>query len=124
MHYPINLLIHLQRNWGIPMKRKESITTAFQIVIGGIVKAVLLVLLTLLLGILQSTFTVLLFFAALRVVAGGYHMDNYKQMHGDLLRDIFRVRLSCQIYISSLLECRHAHNTDRPGFPDGVDILN
>jgi accessory gene regulator B len=58
-------------------EKKRVYYYGFQIVIGGIVKAILMVLLSLLLGIFQSTLTVLLFFAALRIVAGGYHMDNY-----------------------------------------------
>ena len=58
-------------------EKKRIYYYAFQVLIGGIVKAILLVLITLLLGIFHSTFTVLFFFALLRVVAGGYHMDNY-----------------------------------------------
>ncbi|NTV89019.1 MAG: accessory gene regulator B family protein [Clostridiales bacterium] len=48
-----------------------------QIIIGGIVKFALLVLVTLVLGVFVPTFTVLGFFAAVRIFAGGYHMDDY-----------------------------------------------
>jgi accessory gene regulator B len=58
-------------------EKKRVYYYGFQIVIGGIVKFVLLVLITLLLGVFLPTFTVLIFFGALRVPAGGYHMDNY-----------------------------------------------
>jgi Membrane protein putatively involved in post-translational modification of the autoinducing quorum-sensing peptide len=58
-------------------EKKRVYYYGFQIVIGGLFKAVLMVLLSLVLGIFQSTFTVLAFFAVLRLVAGGYHMDNY-----------------------------------------------
>ena len=58
-------------------EKKRVYYYGLQVVIGGLVKGILLVLLTLLLGIFHSTFSVLLFFAALRIFAGGYHMDNY-----------------------------------------------
>lgn len=58
-------------------EKKRVYYYGFQVVIGGLVKGVLLVLLTLLLGIFHSTFSVLFFFAALRIFAGGYHMDSY-----------------------------------------------
>ena len=58
-------------------EKKRVYYYGFQVVIGGLVKGILLVLLTLLLGIFHSTFSVLFFFAALRIFAGGYHMDNY-----------------------------------------------
>ncbi len=49
----------------------------FQIVLGGIVKIVLLVLITLLAGIFTETMTMLAFYSLFRLVAGGYHMDDY-----------------------------------------------
>lgn len=49
----------------------------FQIIIGGIVKFLVLLLATLITGIFLSTFTTLLFFGALRVPGGGYHMGSY-----------------------------------------------
>lgn len=49
----------------------------FQIIIGGIVKLLILVAVTLAAGIFQSTFTALFFFALLRMIAGGYHMGSY-----------------------------------------------
>ncbi|NJD02934.1 MAG: accessory regulator AgrB [Ruminiclostridium sp.] len=60
-------------------EKKRVYYYGFQIVIGGLVKGILLVLLAFLLGILHSTLSVLFFFAALRIVAGGYHMDNYNR---------------------------------------------
>jgi len=47
----------------------------FQIVIGSIVKGVIIATVCLLLGILKETAAVLVFFAALRLFAGGYHMN-------------------------------------------------
>lgn len=58
-------------------EKKRVYYYGFQVIIGGLVKGILLVLLTLLLGIFHSTFSVLFFFAVLRIFAGGYHMDNY-----------------------------------------------
>lgn len=49
----------------------------FQIIIGGIVKFLLLVAVTMAAGIFLSTFTALFFFAVLRIIAGGYHMGSY-----------------------------------------------
>ena len=58
-------------------EKKRVYYYAFQVIIGSLVKGILLILLTLLLGTFKSTFTVLFFFAALRLVAGGYHMNSY-----------------------------------------------
>ncbi len=49
----------------------------FQVVIGAIVKGVLLVGISLLLGVLKPALIIMAAFAALRVMAGGYHMDTY-----------------------------------------------
>lgn len=49
----------------------------FQIVIGGIFKFILLFISAAILGILKETAVLLLVFASLRTVAGGYHMDKY-----------------------------------------------
>ena len=49
----------------------------FQIIIGALVKGVLLIGISTLLGALVPTLLVTLFFSSLRVVAGGYHMDTY-----------------------------------------------
>lgn len=48
-----------------------------QVIIGSLVKTILLVAVTLILGLFEATIAVMLFFAALRITAGGYHMDNY-----------------------------------------------
>lgn len=58
-------------------EKKRVYYYGLQVIIGGAFKGILLVLLTLLLGIFYSTFSVLFFFALLRVFAGGYHMDSY-----------------------------------------------
>ncbi|MCX7747297.1 MAG: accessory gene regulator B family protein [Clostridia bacterium] len=49
----------------------------FQVVIGAIIKGALLLSLALIFRTLIPTFTILLVFASLRVIAGGYHMDTY-----------------------------------------------
>lgn len=49
----------------------------FQIIIGGAVKLAFLILISLLLGSLIPTLLISLFFATLRVIAGGYHMNTY-----------------------------------------------
>ncbi|MDO8685851.1 MAG: accessory gene regulator B family protein [Clostridiales bacterium] len=49
----------------------------FQIVFGGVFKFVILCLLTTLLGVFIPTITVLIFFASLRIIAGGYHFDKF-----------------------------------------------
>ncbi|MFZ5988496.1 MAG: accessory gene regulator ArgB-like protein [Bacillota bacterium] len=49
----------------------------FQIVIGGIVKGLLLLLLALITGTLLPSITIVLIFSSLRTIAGGYHMDSY-----------------------------------------------
>ncbi len=67
----------LTKELGHSHEKKRVYYYGFQIVIGGIVKTAVLVLLTLLLGIFQSTLTVIAFFAVPRIFAGGYHMDNY-----------------------------------------------
>lgn len=50
---------------------------SFQIIIGGIVKLLLLTAIALLTGSFIETFTVLAFYAGFRIVAGGYHMNDY-----------------------------------------------
>lgn len=49
----------------------------FQIIIGAMVKGILLTASTLLLGTFVPTMVIMLVFASLRVIAGGYHMDTY-----------------------------------------------
>jgi accessory gene regulator B len=49
----------------------------FQIVIGAIVKGILLIGTSLILGTLLPTLFLLLIFGSLRMLAGGYHMDTY-----------------------------------------------
>ncbi|RCX10342.1 accessory gene regulator B [Anaerobacterium chartisolvens] len=49
----------------------------FQIVLGSVFKIIILVATGLLLGILYPLILISLCFAALRVLAGGYHMDSY-----------------------------------------------
>ncbi|MDP4267032.1 MAG: accessory gene regulator B family protein [Bacteroidota bacterium] len=49
----------------------------FQVVIGGIVKAVLVVIITLLTGSLLPAMIIIGVFGSIRVLAGGYHMDTY-----------------------------------------------
>lgn len=49
----------------------------FQIVLGGIVKVSLLVLISYILGALMPTLTLVFFFATLRSIAGGVHLDTY-----------------------------------------------
>ena len=50
---------------------------SFQIILGGLVKAAFLIILALLTGSIIETFSVILFYAGLRTLAGGYHMDDY-----------------------------------------------
>jgi accessory gene regulator B len=49
----------------------------FQVVIGGIVKGLLLILLALLTGTIVPALMIVVFFSSLRSLAGGYHMDTY-----------------------------------------------
>ncbi len=49
----------------------------FQMIIGELVKTVILVIVSLLLGTFVPTLVVLLTFGLLRLAAGGYHMDTY-----------------------------------------------
>jgi accessory gene regulator B len=49
----------------------------FQIVIGSVVKGIILILVSLLLGALIPTLLLTAVFVSLRVLAGGYHMDSY-----------------------------------------------
>lgn len=49
----------------------------FQIIIGGMVKIAALVALASIIGALVPTLVILLVFATLRSLAGGYHMDTY-----------------------------------------------
>ncbi len=49
----------------------------FQIVLGSIVKVLLLTIISLIFGAFVPTAILLFFFATLRVVAGGVHMDTY-----------------------------------------------
>ena len=49
----------------------------FQVIIGALVKGVLLVAITLLLRTLVPTVIAVFTFSALRMLAGGYHMDTY-----------------------------------------------
>jgi len=49
----------------------------FQIIIGALVKAAVLVAVSLLLGIIWPTLLLALAFGSLRLLAGGYHMDTY-----------------------------------------------
>jgi accessory gene regulator B len=58
-------------------QKKAIYYYGFQIVIGGIVKGIALVLAALVLGILRETVITILFFASLRTIAGGYHMSTY-----------------------------------------------
>ena len=51
----------------------------FQIIIGGIVKFLMLMVVTMATGIFLSTFAALFFFGLLRVIAGGYHMGSYSR---------------------------------------------
>lgn len=51
----------------------------FQIVIGGIVKMLMLIALSLLTGTFKQTMIVMLFFVSLRIITGGYHMDTYSK---------------------------------------------
>ncbi len=50
---------------------------SMQIVIGGIAKAAFLLLASILLDTLVPTVVTVIFFASLRIIAGGYHMDTY-----------------------------------------------
>lgn len=67
----------LTKELGHTHEKRRVYYYGFQIVIGGIIKGILLVLITLLLGIFKATMSVLLFFAIPRMTAGGYHMDDY-----------------------------------------------
>lgn len=49
----------------------------FQIVIGAVVKGVLLIASSLILGSFIPTLFLVLIFGSLRMIAGGYHMDSY-----------------------------------------------
>ena len=88
-------------------EKKRVYYYGFQIVIGEIVKFSLLILITLLLGVFLPTFTVLIFFGALRVVAGGYHMDNYTKCmvtsFGIFILLGFLVKFTYQYYSLGLL---------------------
>jgi accessory gene regulator B len=68
---------YLTSQLGHSHEKRHVYYYGFQIIIGGIVKFLLLLAATLATGIFFSTFTALLFFGALRVIAGGYHMGNY-----------------------------------------------
>lgn len=72
-----NLADYMAKQLGNNHEKRHVYYYGFQIVIGGIVKFLILVLATLLTGILFSTFTALFFFAVLRVIGGGYHMGSY-----------------------------------------------
>lgn len=49
----------------------------FQVIIGALVKGILLLAITLLLGTVVPTLVTVLIFSSLRMIAGGYHMDTY-----------------------------------------------
>ena len=49
----------------------------FQVIIGGIIKVISLVLIALILRTLIPTLIILLVFGSLRMIAGGFHMDTY-----------------------------------------------
>lgn len=71
------LAYYLSNQLGHSHEKRRVYYYGFQIIIGGIVKFIILLLATLITGIFLSTFTVLFFFAFLRVTAGGYHMGSY-----------------------------------------------
>lgn len=67
----------------------------FQIVLGGIVKVTLLAAISLILGAFMPTATLLFFFATLRVLAGGVHMDTY----GKCIASSLIMFISCGVLI-------------------------
>jgi accessory gene regulator B len=58
-------------------QKKSVYYYGFQIVIGAIVKGIMLVGISLVLGVLLPTLIITVTFASLRMLAGGYHMDTY-----------------------------------------------
>ena len=58
-------------------QKKAEYYFGFQVALGGIVKTVLLVAVSMMLGVLIPTLIISISFALLRKVAGGYHMDTY-----------------------------------------------
>jgi len=68
---------YLAQQLGHSHEKRGIYYYGFQVVIGAVVKGILLVLISLLFGVLVQTLTVLIFFASLRILAGGYHMDTY-----------------------------------------------
>ncbi len=58
-------------------QKKAEYYFGFQVAIGSVVKTVLLVAVSAVLGVLIPTLIISISFALLRKVAGGYHMDTY-----------------------------------------------
>jgi Membrane protein putatively involved in post-translational modification of the autoinducing quorum-sensing peptide len=50
---------------------------SFQIILGGLIKAVFLISLAILTGSFTETFSLIAFYAGFRTLAGGYHMDDF-----------------------------------------------
>lgn len=67
----------LTRQLGENHEKRRVFYYGFQIVIGSAVKLVILTSISLLIGAFAETFSVLVFFVSLRLLAGGYHMDTY-----------------------------------------------
>jgi len=68
---------YLTKQLGQSNERRRVYYYGFQVVIGAIVKFILLLIVSLLLGVFKETFFTMLFFVTLRVIAGGYHMKTY-----------------------------------------------
>lgn len=68
---------YMMKQLGHSHEKRHVYYYGFQIIIGGIVKFLILLLATFVTGILLSTFTTLLFFGVLRIIGGGTHMGSY-----------------------------------------------
>ncbi len=67
------LMIQMKENH----EKRRVYYFGFQVIIGSLVKGILLVALALLFRTLVPTLIIMLIFATLRVLAGGYHMETY-----------------------------------------------
>ncbi|MCX7748259.1 MAG: accessory gene regulator B family protein [Clostridia bacterium] len=68
-----HLMVQLKENH----ERRRVYYYGFQVVIGAIVKGALLIALSFLLGTLIPSIIIVVAFASLRMIAGGYHMNTY-----------------------------------------------
>jgi accessory gene regulator B len=73
----------------------------FQVIIGALVKGVLMIAITLILGTLIPTLTAVFVFGSLRMMAGGYHMDTYGKC----------IAISLAMFIVSGLIVQHTYQS-------------